>query len=171
MRAFIVRPFDVKNGIDFDNVEAVLIRPALDKLGITGGTTGEIIGQGSIKGDMFQLLLTADLVIADLSIHNANVFYELGVRHSLRNLHTFMLRCKTEDKWPFDLQTDRYFVYNKDAPADSLNGLVAALRETLNSGKTNSPVFEWLPNLKEQDASRFLVVPSGFREEVERASV
>ena len=34
--------------------------------------------------DMFQLLLTADLVVADISIHNANVFYELGMRHALR---------------------------------------------------------------------------------------
>jgi hypothetical protein len=53
------------------------------------------------------------------------------------NRHTFLLRCKTEDIWPFDLQTDRYFVYDKDAPAESVKDLVAALRETLNSGKTN----------------------------------
>src|SRR5215470_11801242 len=170
MRAFIVRPFEVKNGIDFDKVEADLIGPALDQLGIEGRTTGEIIGQGNIKTDMFELLLTADLVVADLSIHNANVFYELGVRHSLRDRHTFMLRCKTEDKWPFDLQTDRYFVYKKDSPKDSVNDLVNALRETLNSGKTNSPVFASLPNMKEQDPSRFLIVPPGFGEAVEKAA-
>jgi len=170
MRAFIVRPFEVKNGIDFDKVEADLIGPALDQLGIEGRTTGEIIGQGNIKTDMFELLLTADLVVADLSIHNANVFYELGIRHSLRDRHTFMLRCKTEDKWPFDLQTDRYFVYKKDSPRDSVNDLVNALRETLNSGKTNSPVFASLPNMKEQDPSRFLIVPPGFGEAVEKAA-
>lgn len=170
MRAFIIRPFEVKNGIDFDNVEAVLIAPALDALGITGRTTGEIVGQGNIRTDMFQLLLTADLVIAEVSIHNANVFYELGVRHSLRDRHTFMLRCKTDDKWPFDLQTDRYFVYDKDTPAKSLDDLVNALRETINSGKTNSPVFASLPNMKEQDPSRFLIVPPGFGEEVEKAA-
>src|SRR5689334_6667733 len=100
MRAFIVRPFGKKedakkNIIDFDKIESLLIAPALDQLGIEGRTTGEIIGQGNIKTDMFELLLTADLVVADLSIHNANVFYELGIRHSLRDRHTFMLRCKT----------------------------------------------------------------------------
>ena len=78
MRAFIVRPFGVKNDIDFDEVEKVLIDPVLTRLGVTGRTTGEVIGQGNIREDMFQLLLTADLVVADLSIHNANVFYELG---------------------------------------------------------------------------------------------
>jgi hypothetical protein len=44
----------------------------------------EIRRQGNIRLDMFQRLLTADLVIADISIQNANVYYELGVRHALR---------------------------------------------------------------------------------------
>src|ERR1044071_349884 len=136
MRAFIVRPFGVKSDIDFDAVEEKLIGPALDKLGVTGRTTGEIVGQGNIREDMFQLLLTADLVVADLSIHNANVFYELGVRHSLRDRHTFLLRSDV-DKFPFDLQTDRYFTYDKRAPGASVEALYRALRETIDSGKTN----------------------------------
>jgi len=169
MRAFIVRPFGLKNEIDFDAVEANLIGPALDKLGVTGRTTGEIVGQGNIRTDMFQLLLTADLVVADLSIHNANVFYELGIRHALRDRHTFLLRCNV-DKYPFDLQTDRYFTYKKEAPADSVDALAAALRATIDEGKTNSPVFASLPNMKEQDPSEFMAVPLGFGEEVERAA-
>src|SRR5712691_13459792 len=85
LRAFIVRPFGVKSDVDFDDVERLLIGPVLDRLGITGRTTGDIVSQGNIREDMFRLLLTADLVIADLSIHNANVFYELGMRHALRD--------------------------------------------------------------------------------------
>src|SRR6185295_17259624 len=101
MRAFIVRPFGKKedlkkNVINFDEIEAKLISPALDRLGVTGRTTGEIVSQGNIRTDMFELLLTADLVVADVSIHNANVFYELGIRHSLRDRHTFMLRCNVD---------------------------------------------------------------------------
>jgi tetratricopeptide (TPR) repeat protein len=195
MRAFIVRPFGVKNNIDFNEVEEKLIGPALDRLGVTGRTTGEIVGQGNIRTDMFELLLTADLVVADLSIHNANVFYELGVRHALRDRHTFLLRASV-DAYPFDLQTDRYFTYDKSyftcvnegrAPDEeckkkdltaeeekalntAVEALVEALRETLASGKTNSPVFASLPNMQEQDPSRFLVVPLGFGEAVERAA-
>ncbi|MGD8948670.1 MAG: hypothetical protein PVI62_18540, partial [Desulfobacterales bacterium] len=78
MHAFIVRPFGVKNGIDFDRVDRDLIRPALKALKISGGTTGEFIQQGNIRTDMFEQLLIADLVVADISIHNANAFYELG---------------------------------------------------------------------------------------------
>src|SRR6478736_4619233 len=110
MRAFFVRPFGTKEGIDFDEVETALIRPALLRLrdeydiAIDGGTTGEFIRQGNIREDMFRLLVTADLVIADVSIHNANAFYELGIRHALRHQHTFLLReNSTAAKYPFDL--------------------------------------------------------------------
>ena len=97
MRTFIVRPFGIKQGINFDHVEEALIRPAMWELGLTGGPTMAIIRQGNIRADMFQRLLTADLVIADLSIHNVNVFYELGIRHALREKRTFLLRSRGAD--------------------------------------------------------------------------
>src|SRR5215212_6065784 len=160
MRAFIIRPFGKKkdakgNEIDFDVVARDLIGPALAAIGAEGRETLDIVQSGNIRVDMFRRLLTADLVVADLSIHNANVFYELGIRHALRDRHTFLLRSDS-DKFPFDLQTDRYFTYNKDAPEGDVDKLYAALRDTIDSSKTNSPVFASLPNLKEQDKSRFL---------------
>jgi hypothetical protein len=103
LQAFIVRPFGTKQGVDFDKVERELIQPALKKAGIAGSTTAAIMEQGNIREDMFSLLLTADLVVADLSIHNANVFYELGIRHALRDKRTFLIRCSM-DEIPFDLK-------------------------------------------------------------------
>jgi tetratricopeptide (TPR) repeat protein len=169
-RAFIIRPFGTQREINFDEVERVLIAPALGRLGIGGRTTIEIVEAGNIRIDMFQRLLTADLVVADLSIHNANVFYELGIRHALCDRHTFMLRCR-EDKFPFDLQTDRYFEYSREAPGASLASLVEAIRQTIDSKKADSPVFLALPNLCAPDPSKFLTVPLAFAEEVERAAV
>lgn len=169
LRAFIVRPFGVKSDIDFDRVERELIDPALEAAGYTGRTTGEIVKQGNIRTDMFQRLLTADLVVADLSIHNANVFYELGIRHSLREKRTFLLRCEAST-YPFDLQTDRYFVYNKDDLQASLPLLIKALEQTKASPDQDSPVFRSLPNMKAQDRSKFLAVPMSFAEEVEIAA-
>ncbi|HEX3530303.1 MAG TPA: tetratricopeptide repeat-containing protein [Thermoanaerobaculia bacterium] len=168
MRAFIVRPFGVKSGVDFDKVERDLIDPALTAVEVEGRTTGEILKQGNIRTDMFQRLLTADLVIADLSIHNANVFYELGIRHSLREKRTFMIRSEG-DAYPFDLQTDRYFTYDRNEPAKSLAGLIAALKQTLASPDQDSPVFRSLPSMKQQDRSKFLAVPTGFNEEAKIA--
>ena len=52
---FIVRPFGVKNNVDFDRVERDLIRPALARLkerhaiDVIGGTTGEIVKQGTFE--------------------------------------------------------------------------------------------------------------------------
>src|SRR6202158_4400612 len=109
-RVFIVRPFNVKEGIDFEAVERLLIQPALKDAGLQGATTTEITRAGNIREDMFRLLVTADLVVADLSIHNANVFYELGIRHALRGKRTFLLRSD-QDAYPFDVQTDRSLHY------------------------------------------------------------
>ena len=101
MHAFIVRPFGTKSGIDFDRVEEELIGPALKQVGFSGGTTGEFLQQGNIRTDMFELLLIADLVVADISIHNANVFYELGIRHAFRDKCTVLIKSKG-DEVPFD---------------------------------------------------------------------
>ena len=178
MRAFIVRPFGTRENVDFDRVERDLIAQALEQLrtrcgiDIDGGTTGEFIRQGNIREDMFRLLVTADLVIADVSIHNPNVFYELGIRHGLQERHTFLLRAKsTMALYPFDLQTDRYFVYDYADLAGSVAGLVAALRSTLggDSVEKDSPVFQLLPALKPHDRAALMVVPGDFREEVEQA--
>jgi hypothetical protein len=168
MHAFIIRPFGKKNGIDFDRVERELIDPALKELNIGGRTTGEIARAGNIREDMFELLLTADLVIADISIHNANVFYELGIRHAFCDKYTYLIRCKA-DEVPFDLKTDRYLEYERNAPATALPQLLKGLRETLDSGRQDSPIFLLLPRLEPQDRSRLLVVPAEFREEVRRA--
>ena len=168
--AFIVRPFGLKQGVDFDRVEELLIKPALEQIGVTGGTTAEIVEQGNIREDMFRLLVTADLVIADVSIHNANVFYELGIRHGLRPNATFMLRANI-DEFPFDLRTDRYLSYDQANPASSVTKLAAALKATIDSNRVDSPVYQVLPHLKAPDSAALQVVPGEFREAVEQAAI
>ncbi len=176
MRAFIVRPFGTKDvvlggsddSIDFDHVEEVLILPALKGAGMEGGTTSEIVEQGNIREDMFRLLVTAEIVVADVSIHNANVFYELGIRHGLRENTTFLLRANV-DKYPFDLSTDRYLVYDPKDPAAALRELTRALKATLISNRIDSPVYQVLPGLRPPDPSVLHVVPRDFAEAVERA--
>ena len=176
MRAFIVRPFGRKDvvlggsteSIDFDRVEEVLILPALKAAGIDGGTTTEIVEQGNIREDMFRLLVTSEMVVADVSIHNANVFYELGIRHGLRESTTFLLRANV-DRYPFDLATDRYLVYDHKDPAAALKELTRALKATLISNRIDSPVYQVLPGLRPPDPSVLHVVPRDFVEAVERA--
>src|SRR5215470_5501080 len=136
-RAFIIRPFGTKDDINFDDVQKNLIAPALAACDIQGGTTEPFLEAGNIRADMFQQLLVADIVIADISIHNANVFYELGIRHALQPNRTFLLRAKIrkdpkertpEDEVPFDLRTDRYLEYDATNAAEKLDILMEALR-------------------------------------------
>lgn len=183
MDAFIVRPFgkktvrkkDKTNGqaedvlFDFDKVEEDLIRPALKNAGLLGGTTGDIFEAGDIREDMFSLLLMADVVIADITVHNANVFYELGIRHALRDKKTILIKCAGYDDTPFDILGFRYVSYEKETPEKALPDLVRTLQETLISNRSDSPVFQMLPKLEVQDTERFLAVPPGFGEEVELA--
>lgn len=171
LNVFIVRPFGNKNGIDFDAIEKELIRPAIEQVGLTGGTTGEFLQQGNIRTDMFEQLLIADLVIADISIHNANVFYELGIRHALRDKRTFLIKSKGSEPGvdvPFDLKTDRYLSYDGKNPSEAVDILAAALKLTLDSQTADSPIYQLLPGLDSADPNKILVVPLDFREEVER---
>ena len=169
MRAFIVRPFGTRNGIPFDRVESELIVPVLDDLGISGRTTREIARAGNIRTDMFRGLLVADLVIADISIHNANVYYELGIRHALRDCITVLIRARV-DEVPFDLRTDRYLEYDPAAPEAARDLLRAAIEQSAAEKRTDSPVFLLLPNLRPANPEVFQPVPEGFTDEVRAAS-
>ncbi len=177
MRVFIVRPFGPRNGIDFDRVQRELIDPALKDRGFAGDTTQQFVEAGNIRVDMFEQLLLADVVIADISVHNANVFYELGIRHALRGKHTVLIRAKiskpreertAEDEVPFDLKTDRYLVYDHTKPEDSVAELIRAITFATDA-RNDSPVFQSLPGLVEQDRARFLPVPTEFGEAVDSA--
>src|SRR5919112_966517 len=126
MEVFIVRPFGTKKVLkksgeqvdfNFEKVHTDLIDPALNALDLEGGTTGKIFEPGDIREDMFSLLLLADIVIADISIHNANVFYELGIRHALRDKKTILLKCPGFNETPFDILGYRYITYDKDEPS------------------------------------------------------
>ena len=181
---FIVRPFGTNRPVikknkegnpeivffDFDNVEKLLITPAIEALGMQGGTTLKIFEAGEVKEDMFSLLLTADVVIADITIHNANVFYELGIRHALRCKTTILIKGSGFDETPFDILGYRYISYEKDDPAAALSTLIEFLKESPSSIRKDSPVFNMLPKLKEQEKEKFLAVPPDFSEEAIIAS-
>jgi tetratricopeptide (TPR) repeat protein len=170
-RAFIVRPFGTQQGIDFDRVSDRLISPVLKRLNIVGGTTEVIAWAGNIRVDMFERLALADIVIADISIHNANVFYELGIRHSLRPRTTILIRARAKTRSraaevPFDLKTDRYLEYNADKPGEAQSLLADALEQSLAARHADSPVFLLVPGLEATDPERLHPIPPGFSEEV-----
>ncbi len=185
---FIVRPFGKKpvtikdeNGkdasieVNFDEIDRLLIQPALARNTLAGRTTGAIAQAGNIRLDMFQMLIAHDLVIADISIDNANVFYELGIRHGLRPNGTILMRFTSEGKdVPFDLKTDRYVAYDRNNPAAAIDLLAGSIRDTVAAARSSdrrpdSPVFLLLPELAPTDPAKLTVVPREFQEAVEKA--
>jgi hypothetical protein len=182
MQVFIVRPFGVKKVIrplpdgtdeivafNFDLIHEQLIDPALKALNLDGGTTGKIFAAGEIREDMFSELLLADVVIADITIHNANVFYELGIRNALRDKTTVLINCPGFDKTPFDIIGYRYVTYQQDNPAGAIETLKVAIEESVASNKRDSPVFNMLPGLQVPDTEKFFALPPEFTEEAESA--
>jgi hypothetical protein len=174
-RAFVIRPFDKKKDsagkeFDFEAIHATVIGPALKDAGLAGSTTGEIIDAGNIREDMFSLILEADLVVCDITILNANVFYELGIRHALRRRRTLIIKhVGSTDSPPFDLLTDRYLAYDLTDP-EAKAKLTQAIAATMQSDRsTDSPIFSMLPDLPEADPSVTQLVPLDFRQEVNRA--
>ena len=104
---------------------------------------------------MFSELVTADAVLAEVSSPNANVFYELGVRHGTASRGTFMVHGGWSNFRPFDLAPDRTFSYNgqifltghePDEPAlqAEVVQLATTLRNALERDRMTigSPVFD-----------------------------
>ena len=163
--AFVAMPFGVKEEIDFNAVYKDFIKPALETAGFAVFRADDEMRAGDIRTDMFQELLLADLVVADLSIDNPNVWYELGVRHALRARGVIGIRCQ-RDYMPFDVYTDRAIKYRiKDGKPDpsfideDKKLLVTFATETMNSWyeRKISPVYNLLPDLTEPDWKRLLV--------------
>jgi len=69
----------------------------------------EISGPGSITRDIIEGILDADIIIADLTNQNPNVFYELGIAHATGN--KTIMTAQTMAHVPFDIANYRVLVY------------------------------------------------------------
>ena|SRR5688572_18378985 len=88
--------------LDLDKSYRVIIKRAVEDAGLECIRADDVVHAGVIDKPMYELLLNADVVVADLSTSNLNAVYELGVRHALRP-HTTIILAESEFKFPFDL--------------------------------------------------------------------
>jgi hypothetical protein len=102
---------------------------------------------------MYEMLLQADVVIADLSTYNVNAAYELGVRYALRPRTTIVV-AEEGFKNPFDfghIALRRYKHLGEDIGAREAvrfrDELKTAIQEILDSNRSDSPVYTYLPQL------------------------
>jgi len=90
--------------LDLDLTHTKLIKPAFDRVGINCFRAIDVNRSGSIDKIMYHWIYHADIVVADLSTMNANVMYELGVRHAQQpNTSIIIAENDSFKRLPFDL--------------------------------------------------------------------
>ncbi|MEE9394244.1 MAG: hypothetical protein V3W41_17230 [Planctomycetota bacterium] len=155
---FVVMGFGIKTDyrtqrtLDLDKTYKI-IKSAVEKAGIECVRADDIVHSGIIDKPMYEMLLNADIVIADLSTSNENAIYELGVRHGLRPFTTIVI-AEDKFKFPFDLSHVMIRPYQHLGTgidfeeAERLrNELIKAIAELLEKNVVDSPVYYSLPNL------------------------
>jgi tetratricopeptide (TPR) repeat protein len=93
--------FETGRVLDLDQSYLNLLKPAVEAAGLKCIRADEIVHSGLIDLPMYELLLKADVVVADLSTSNRNAIYELGVRHALRPYTTVVIAEEQIMKSPF----------------------------------------------------------------------
>jgi hypothetical protein len=122
-----------------------IIKPVVEECGYEAKRADELEYLGNITHDIIKRLYESQLVIADLTGKNANVFYELGVRHALMRAGTIPIMRKGE-KPPFDIANYRTIFYSieLDGPAKLQEKLKARIQgfENLQEDRCDNPVHE-----------------------------
>src|SRR5271166_6775677 len=133
--------------IDLDKSYRNIIKPAAVAAGLDCVRADEIIHSGTIDVPMYEQLLNADVVIADVSTSNCNAFYELGVRHALRPSTTITI---AEDKMVFPFDVNHIPIRKYQHLGDGIDAgeamrmkaeLKAAILDALGSAVDDSPVY------------------------------
>jgi tetratricopeptide (TPR) repeat protein len=89
--------------LDLDKTYNQIIKPAVEEAGLECIRANEIVHSGVIDVWMYEQLLKADVVVADLSTSNKNAYYELGVRHALKPYTTIIICEDGAKTFPFDV--------------------------------------------------------------------
>jgi hypothetical protein len=99
--------------VDFDSLWNVALKPLIEKLGYTP-FRADSDTSALIINEMIERLAFADLVVADVSIPNANVYYEIGVRHAARSTGCVLLSATWAEP-VFDIAQIRRLTYSLTA--------------------------------------------------------
>ena len=171
---FILMPFGKKPDatrflIDFDSVYHDLIVPAVSQAKMQPIRADEERLGGIIHKPMFERLILCDFAIADLTTANANVLYELGVRHGVRPWSTVLVFAEGS-RLPFDVAPLRAMPYylSPEGFPENLEKTRADLVQRLEEAryaKPDSPVFQLVEGLSPPEISHMKT--DVFRESVE----
>lgn len=140
-RCFVLMSFDPAYREIYDNI----YKPVCAENGLSCWRVDEVSRPGSITRDIVEGIFDSDVVIADLTSRNANVFYELGIAHCAGN-KTIMTAQSMSDV-PFDISNYRVLLYEQSIAGSRkfAVSLDAAIKELVTAlDRTNNPIQEVL---------------------------
>ena len=157
---FVIMPFRTKTDVarsdevNFDRVYEDIIKRGVERLNNEGLVikcirSDEVERAGLIQERMIEYIADADVAVVDITTQNPNVFYELGVRHALRDRVTVLLRRKGTSN-PFNIAgmtAIEYDLGEEDAER-AREAIANFVRNGLLSGEKDSLVYAVLPGLK-----------------------
>jgi hypothetical protein len=150
--------FETGRVLDLDQSYRNLIKPAVEAAGLKCIRADEVVHSGMIDVPMYELLLKADVVVADLSTSNRNAIYELGVRHALRPYTTVIIAEEQMLKSAFfDLNHIVFRPYRhlgEDIGVSEANRFTSELTKAIKdilamkpTPKPDSPIYTLIQNL------------------------
>ncbi len=142
--------FEPLKPIEFDKIHKNIIEKAAERLGMQCTRCDQIKGAGSIHEDMFRHIWEDDVAIVDISTLNANVFYELGIRHTLHRKITVLIQREGTIA-PFNIQGYRVITYDetdRESADRTITEIVEFVQAGLEDEESDSPVYKHLPDLQ-----------------------
>jgi tetratricopeptide (TPR) repeat protein len=144
--------FETGRVLDLDKTYRNIIKPAAEAAHLKCIRADEIVHSGLIDVPMYEQLLQADVVIADLSTSNKNAYYELGIRHALRPFTTLVMAEDGIRVFPFDVNhvvVRQYHHLGEDIGFDEVMRVRAELTQAIDAilkaeRKPDSPVYTFL---------------------------
>ncbi|MFG2050764.1 metallophosphoesterase [Micromonospora sp. NPDC048935] len=116
---FGIRPLEDGTEHDFDAFYLRILKPIAQDAGFDVLRVDEVVQAGNVTHQAMQSLYQADLVVADVSVPNSNVYYELGVRQALSSGGTILVAA-AGTILPFDISNQRIHFYERDFAADTV---------------------------------------------------
>jgi hypothetical protein len=160
----VLMPFDKKNDatgrvIDFEAVYQRLVVPAVEAAGLTPMRAEEQRAGGVLDKRLFERLIMCEYAVADLTTANANVFYQLGVRHCARLQATVPIYAAGTAQLPLDvhqLEAVPYRVSPQGLPVyeAKYRTLITEHLKRIREGGADSPLYRLVPGYPEIDPRR-----------------
>ena len=145
-QAFVLMPFADRFHQVYDTIQHTLEGTELN---FNCTRADELFGGGHIIEDVLRCIGKAEVVIADVTSKNPNVFYELGITHMVKDVEKVLILTQNVEDVPFDLRPFRCIVYEQSSAG------LRQLQKTLTTHIKGISAASYRFSLKEGDHYQF----------------